>query len=72
MSEILVLLAGRATFYIGYHLIIHGWPPEGLFDLPDCFVSSWVSHGGMSMVMIEDVSPERFVWGYYHVPLVVP
>ena len=61
MGEILVLLADCATFYIGYHPIVHGWPPEGLFDFPDCFVSSRVSHGGTSMVMIENVPPERFI-----------
>ena len=72
MSEILILLAGRVTFHIGYCPIVHGWPPEGLLNLSDCFVSPWVPHGGMSVVMIENASPERFIWGYYQAPLVVP
>ena len=58
MGEVLVLLADRATFYTGYHPIIHGWPPEGLFDLSGCFISFRVSHDETSMVVIENIPPE--------------
>jgi hypothetical protein len=44
-----ILLAGCAPFYILSNPMVHSWPREAVFGLPDCLVSPRVSCCGMVM-----------------------
>jgi hypothetical protein len=72
MGDVFVLLARCAAFYVFGHPFVHSWPPEHTGHRSYGLVPSGVSCRGSSMVVVEDILLELFVWWNHDPSLCMP